>query len=271
MEVINLDDTVKTDDLDDTVKTAAEEKPIVHLFENFKIIYVLTLRLSSNFDDLKHQNVIVLSIFRILKQVPETTEEVRQRTLRQAAAAKAPEESGMGRWADYDTDDEPDIPARSSTNVAPPPPPANKVEDRWGSIRDQQGQSRLSQPDVGKGKGKGGKGMDAKGAKGEKGGKKGGKSFDERDDPWSRNSNGKAGKDDGKGGKGDGKNNAAAADDMPAFKATVIRRGGWRDRLKEKESGAPTPSRTDSPKKNGPADATAGAEGAAGKYFVSKT
>ena len=195
----------------------------------------MTLRLSSNFDDLKHQNVIVLSIFRILKQVPETTEEVRQRTLRQAAAAKAPEESGMGRWADYDTDDEPDIPARSSTNVAPPPPPANKVEDRWGSIRDQQGQSRLSQPDVGKGKGKGGKGMDAKGAKGEKGGKKG------------------------------------AADDMPAFKATVIRRGGWRDRLKEKESGAPTPSRTDSPKKNGPADATAGAEGAAGKYFVSKT
>ena len=79
MEVSSLDDTVKTD-------AAAEEKPIVHLFENFKIIYVLTLRLSSNFDDLKHQNVIVLSIFRILKQVPETTEEVRQRILREAAA-----------------------------------------------------------------------------------------------------------------------------------------------------------------------------------------
>ena len=44
-----------------------------------------------NFQSFEASKRICVSIFIILKQVPETTEEVRQRTLREAAAEKAGE------------------------------------------------------------------------------------------------------------------------------------------------------------------------------------
>ena len=76
--------------------------PIVYLFfcvyHSILIIQSFWQRLSFNFNDLilKFKSVFFnfcwyLFFFAILKQVPETTEEIRQRTLREAAAEKAGE------------------------------------------------------------------------------------------------------------------------------------------------------------------------------------
>lgn len=76
MEVINLDDTAKTQGAD-------EDKIVPFSFHWFHIDF--------NYCLLQYQNINYVLWMVVIEQVPETTEEVRQRTLREAAAEKAGE------------------------------------------------------------------------------------------------------------------------------------------------------------------------------------